>query len=282
MAVQGDLKDMNLPSLVQMICLERRRSALVLRRRGKEGTILFEDGQIVHAQVGSLVGEEAVYQLLHWTDGAFQVSNHVTISGRTVTLPWSHLLLEGLRRLDEQGIRNPAPDQDGTALSTAEIEWDNALEDNLILLLSRLEHSRSQLVDGKAQKRFSPALQSLTEMANHVIAFAEEHLDTGNSFSSLTAVWETTTRAYPQLRMLQVNDNRLSAEIASNLYSGGHHDPAERQEMFRQVTQGVAAILEAYFSLIITHFRSPSVERWRETCTTFLAELTQVTESIQS
>ena len=280
MAVAGNLKDMNLPSLVQIICLEHRRLALVVKRPGEEGRIFFDDGQIIHAQVGSLVGEEAVYQLLGWTSGSFCVSNHVQPPHRTVTIPWNHLLLEGTRRLDEQEHRDTVQGQAERTLSPAELDQDNAWEERLILLISQLEHYRSQLAEPRRQKRSVLALQTLTEMVNHAVAFSEENLDADAEATSVTEVLEKTSRTYPQLRLLHVENSRLSAEAISAVHSTWNNDPAGRRETFCQLAQGMAAILEAYLSLFLARFRSRFVaDRWREICSTFLSEIGQVVES---
>ena len=283
MAVEGNLKDMNLPSLVQIMCLERRRLALVVRRPGEEGRIFFDDGQIIHAQVGTLVGAEAVYRLLGWTSGAFCVSNHVQPAHRTVTVPWNHLLLEGIRRLDERGHRNTAWGQDERTLSPAEVEQDNAWEESLILLMSQLEHWRSQLAESKRQRQSILALQTLAEMVNYAVAFSEKHLDAGAEATSVTEILDRTSRTYPQLRLLHVENNRLSAEAISAVQSTWHSDPAGRRETFCQLTQGMAAMLEVYLSLFLARFRSRfAADQWSEICSTFLSELGQVVERAQS
>ncbi|HMZ82079.1 MAG TPA: DUF4388 domain-containing protein [Acidobacteriota bacterium] len=46
MAIEGNLSDMTLTGVVQFICLERRTAELILIRRGEEGSIFFEKGEI--------------------------------------------------------------------------------------------------------------------------------------------------------------------------------------------------------------------------------------------
>jgi hypothetical protein len=285
MAVQGDLKDMNLPSLVQVMCLERRSSALVLRHRDEKGIIFFDDGQVVHATVGSLVGEEAVYQMLGWTDGTFRVSNHMTPSRWTVTMPWSHLLLEGVRRIDEQSVGDMAGNSDEPGenmLSAAEIEQDNALENDLILLLSRFEHARAQMDAENGHRRPVLALQNLAEMVNRALALSEERLDTDVGAVSLAQVMDRISDRYPRMRLLQTRGSRLSAQMVSNLYNSWTGDSAGRQETLRQAALGLVAVVESYLELFTGHFRSSAMtDVWRETCGTFIAELTQVVERTQ-
>jgi predicted regulator of Ras-like GTPase activity (Roadblock/LC7/MglB family) len=52
--------------------------------------------------MGSEVGEEAVYRLLSWKDADFELEMDILAPEHTVTTGWSGLLLEGMRRLDEE------------------------------------------------------------------------------------------------------------------------------------------------------------------------------------
>ena len=100
-AVRGNLRSLSLPSIVQINCVERNQACLRLRRQGREGSIFFADGNVVHAVLGSRVGEEVVYELLSWEDGDFELELGVPSPERTIATGCSGLLLEGMRRLDE-------------------------------------------------------------------------------------------------------------------------------------------------------------------------------------
>ena len=101
-AVRGNLRTMSLASIFQINCTELNQARLRIRHDGKEGNIYFADGNVVHADLGPKVGEEAVYELLSWEDGEFELGMDIPASERTITTGWSGLLLEGMRRLDEQ------------------------------------------------------------------------------------------------------------------------------------------------------------------------------------
>jgi len=115
--VRGNLRTMNLPNIVQINCTERNQARLQLRTQGAgageytRGTIFFADGNIVHAVLDSRVGEEAVYALLTWEDGDFELETGVPSPERTITASWSSLLLEGMRRIDEEAARFEKPDE---------------------------------------------------------------------------------------------------------------------------------------------------------------------------
>jgi hypothetical protein len=128
MGVKGSLQDMSLTSLISVNCNERNQAHLSITRQGVQAHLYFFDGRIVHATCDSLQGDQAIYQLVTWNDGEFELETGVSQAEQTVSPDWSGVLLEGMRRLDEgnlsQGIWNEtaqeplgasAPLQDDTA-----------------------------------------------------------------------------------------------------------------------------------------------------------------------
>lgn len=101
-AVQGNLHTLSLPSIIQINCEERNEARLHLRRQGEDASLFFADGNVVHAELGPYVGEEAVYKLLRWETGNFKLEKGVSPPERTINVGWTGLLLEGMRRIDEQ------------------------------------------------------------------------------------------------------------------------------------------------------------------------------------
>ena len=101
MAVKGKLSDMSLASLISVNCNEMNQASLLLYREDKEGSIFLTDGNVVHAVLDSFIGKEAVYEMLTWEDGEFELKKNVEPPERTITAGWSSLLLEGMHRIDE-------------------------------------------------------------------------------------------------------------------------------------------------------------------------------------
>ena len=101
MAVKGNLRDMSLASLISVNCNEMNQAILLLYREDKEGSIFITDGNVVHAVLDSFIGKEAVYEMLTWEDGEFDLKMNVEPPERTITAGWSSLLLEGMHRIDE-------------------------------------------------------------------------------------------------------------------------------------------------------------------------------------
>ena len=63
--------------------------------------MFFVEGQVRHAAYGTLMGDAAVYKVLSWSGGNFQIDFEGRSSEKTTTLSTQGLLMEGLRLLDE-------------------------------------------------------------------------------------------------------------------------------------------------------------------------------------
>jgi predicted regulator of Ras-like GTPase activity (Roadblock/LC7/MglB family) len=102
MPLQGNLHEMSLANLIQVNCQEMRSAQLTLQHKDQSGEVYFSDGQVVHAVLGALRGEEAMYELLVWDDGTFVLERDVPAPEKTSAVNWNALLLEGMKRVAEQ------------------------------------------------------------------------------------------------------------------------------------------------------------------------------------
>ncbi|HEU5451753.1 MAG TPA: response regulator [Terriglobales bacterium] len=99
--LRGTLAQMNVIDLLQSLDLGHKSCLLVLTNEGDRCDIYFADGQINHATYGPLKGDEAVYKVLAWTGGNFEIDFNVSSSEQTTSRSTQGLLMEGLRLLDE-------------------------------------------------------------------------------------------------------------------------------------------------------------------------------------
>ena len=284
MAVEGELKDIDITSVIQVLCTERRQAGLVVRRRGEEGVIFFDRGEIVHATLGPIEGEEAVYQLLSWKDGNFRMTDQVRAPVRTIAMQWSHLLMEGMRKIDEhRRDRGVLPMRAAAGfVAWTRVENDAALESELMLLLSQLEQSMTRLGEDKVRKRPRAAIDTLCGMVNHLIGSAEQRLGLGERELALQPLLAQAARPHPMARLLTVHQNRLSAQTVANLYTAWSDDPAERRQMFREICRSVELVTESYLDLFARQCRSPATaEAWRESYGVFLRDLVLAIDRIR-
>lgn len=99
--LRGSLAQMNVLDLLQSLDMGRKTCSLTLANNGDKCKMFFVDGQINHALYGNMKGDEAVYKVLTWTAGSFEIDFKGSSQEQTTTQSTQGLLLEGLRLLDE-------------------------------------------------------------------------------------------------------------------------------------------------------------------------------------
>jgi CheY-like chemotaxis protein len=99
--VRGNLSQMNVIDLMQSLEMGRKSCRISLSNEGEKCEVFFAEGQVKHATYGSLVGDEAVFKVLRWTGGNFQLDFEGKTDKETTQLNTQGLLMEGLRLLDE-------------------------------------------------------------------------------------------------------------------------------------------------------------------------------------
>jgi predicted regulator of Ras-like GTPase activity (Roadblock/LC7/MglB family) len=105
---------MAVADLIQHTCQDGKTAKLQMENLGQTAQIFFDGGQVVHAVLGDLVGEPAVYQALAWKEGDFSLEADVASPARSINRSYAALLFEGARRIDEgaapQPAANPGPE----------------------------------------------------------------------------------------------------------------------------------------------------------------------------
>ena len=101
MAFQGSLAELHLPDIIQLVSVSGKTGVFRLTEGPHEGEIYLQEGRIVHAELGELVGEEAVYALAIWRQGEFHFDSAVPAPRQTIQKSNTSLLMEAARRLDE-------------------------------------------------------------------------------------------------------------------------------------------------------------------------------------
>src|SRR4051794_7160417 len=100
----GQLADMAVVDLIQTIEISRKSGVIHFKHPdGKRGSIYFRAGKVIDAELGRLTGEDAVYRLLVWSDGEFEVEFKNVRRKDVIELSSQGLLMEGMRRVDEWG-----------------------------------------------------------------------------------------------------------------------------------------------------------------------------------
>jgi len=293
--VSGNLRDMSLTSIVQITCSDMKSARLVLRQPNsmpggeeREGVIFFENGQIVHAAVGSLHGTEAVYELLDWDEGFFQMESNLVAPRQTITVPWTHLLLESTSRLDEQGQERsthsgrleaedhpPRNSGDGLADIERDEEADEEREVGLLSLLSTLEQSLVRLAARKDRDRPRFTLEMLADDVNKLLDLCQNWFPDVSTDSFLRESLVTVAKSYPMVRLVQTRKGCLDVSTLKRLHSNWSSGQQEREAVYTEVVEGLLYLLELMLTGTVTEaIKSPAViRRCREVYDVFLNDL---------
>jgi response regulator RpfG family c-di-GMP phosphodiesterase len=100
--VNGSLSEMGLPDMVQVLWHGRKTGSLRIRSGQTTGEIHFVNGNVYNALWRELRGEEAFYEMLGLVDGDFSLDPNFQAPQQVISDSPEALLLEGMRRLDEQ------------------------------------------------------------------------------------------------------------------------------------------------------------------------------------
>jgi hypothetical protein len=101
MALTGHLSDLSLSELIEFFCNQRKSGRLKVLYPAGAGYFYLQSGSVVDARIGVLHGIDAVYYALTLPNAEFEFSVDAEPGNRTINQPWTQVVLEGLRRLDE-------------------------------------------------------------------------------------------------------------------------------------------------------------------------------------
>lgn len=180
--LQGSIREFGLSDIVQFLGSSRKTGRLDMtdsesRRRA---AVYFEEGSIVHAEVGSSTGEEAFFELMRWNDGEFSFEPEATSEEASVRLNGATLLMEGARRSDEWELLSkyipdtnwipefvpPDESQTGKQIMLNTSEW---------IVLSKIDGERSvkELAEAANITEYNTCRLLYPLVANHLIRLRE-------------------------------------------------------------------------------------------------------------
>jgi len=101
MALTGHLSDLSLSELIEFFCNQRKTGQLKVLYPQGPGYFYLQTGSVIDARIGVLRGIDAVYYALTLPNAKFEFGGESESPERTINQPWTQVVLEGLRRLDE-------------------------------------------------------------------------------------------------------------------------------------------------------------------------------------
>jgi len=98
---EGAISNLTLADVIQLQGQNLFSGSILVVHQEREGQIFFQQGEVVHAEVGNLSGEEAFNHLMGWPGGNFRLHPNVTSLRRSIQKRREHLILSALQLLDE-------------------------------------------------------------------------------------------------------------------------------------------------------------------------------------
>src|SRR5712664_2820771 len=101
--IQGRLEEMSMIDLMQSLEMGQKSCRLTVGQGGAQCDLYFASGQCRDAKIGSVEGDDAVYKVVLWTAGEFEIDfNAANASTKTTTTRnTTGLLMEAMRLMDE-------------------------------------------------------------------------------------------------------------------------------------------------------------------------------------
>lgn len=114
---KGALAGLSLTDVIQLKGHNKYTGAITVEYGASQGVIYFVDGEIIHAELGGESGEQAIYQIIKWPGGTFNIHPEMTSNVCTIHYRTDFLLLEALRRLDEENAGSAVNISTGPAVT---------------------------------------------------------------------------------------------------------------------------------------------------------------------
>jgi hypothetical protein len=108
--LRGEIENVGLPTLLTILDMERRSGLLLIQRQKTLGRLHVREGRVVRARIEGAsrnksgeggAGADAVYEMLNWPDGQFELWQAVVEGRDEVGSSTTFLLMENARRSDE-------------------------------------------------------------------------------------------------------------------------------------------------------------------------------------
>jgi len=108
--LEGSLSHLDLPGVIQMLAISRQSGVLYINAESLDGTIFFKRGEVRHAEVGEIIGDESVIRIIKNCNGldrgVYKFVPGSLAATRTVFRSVTELMIEALREIDEERAAN--------------------------------------------------------------------------------------------------------------------------------------------------------------------------------
>lgn len=99
--MRGHVRNISLPSLLQLIEMERKTCTLAVESDDGTGYLYMTDGQLIDARLGEEHGDGAAIRIAGWRSSAVTIINTCATKQRTIERPMGFIIMEAVRLTDE-------------------------------------------------------------------------------------------------------------------------------------------------------------------------------------
>jgi hypothetical protein len=264
--VEGDLVDLTLPTLLQVMSRECSTAILRLQRGTDHGAMYFAEGVLVHAVKDGIQGDEAACELLGWPDGRFRLARDPEPQPRTITDRLARLVVD-----TDSGA--PASKRRKEAAPDARSVDEQLLHD-LLTQLTRLEQDTTRLQEGQVEGGTVAALLLVTAVVNSMVAVVTARCsDPGVRPSH---VLPRLAEDHPYTQLLGEDSDRISIATAASVLKTWKSTSESREQLYLELCRALLDVLVFYGNTVSTFFRSNRErEEWRATFALFVEGLTE-------
>ncbi|MEQ1858643.1 MAG: response regulator [Chthoniobacteraceae bacterium] len=103
--------------LIQLECLTQSSAILKITTATHDGRIWVQRGEIIDAATGDFSGKDALFEMLRWKSGNFEILPHDIPRPRTIFTNYESLLMETAQLLDESAVAADHVDPEATGLA---------------------------------------------------------------------------------------------------------------------------------------------------------------------
>lgn len=269
--VEGDLVDLTLPSLLQVMSRECSTAILRLHRGVDNGAMYFAEGVLVHAVAGPVTGDEAACELLGWPDGRFRLARDAEPQPRTITDRLARLVIDA----DTTGTRGSSTPGTG-----GERSGDEQLLHDLLTQLTRLEQDTTRLQEGQVQGGTVAALLLVTAVVNSMVALVTARCSDPGVLPS--HVLPRLAEDHPYTQLLGEDRDRISVATAAGVLKSWKNNTENRDQLYLELCRALLDVLTFYGNTASTFFRSNRErEEWRATFGLFVDGLTEAINKVE-
>ncbi|HUQ88845.1 MAG TPA: DUF4388 domain-containing protein [Vicinamibacterales bacterium] len=269
--VEGDLVDLTLPSLLQVMSRECSTAILRMQRGSDHGAMYFAEGVLVHAVAGPVTGDEAACELLGWPDGRFRLARDAEPQPRTVTDRLARLVI------DADTARPGARASQNTG--SGERSGDEQLLHDLLTQLTRLEQDTTRLQEGQVEGGTVAALLLVTAVVNSMVAVVTARCSDPGVLPS--HVLPRLAEEHPYTQLLGEDRDRISVATAAGVLKSWKNNAESRDQLYLELCRALLDVLTFYGNTASTFFKSNRErEEWRATFSLFVDGLTDAINKV--